>query len=201
MWIEEIDQQLRAELRQINELGMQQAAEMLSRLLRQPITVAVPGGLSAEQLQVELEQSPAGLGVFMGITGDLSGGLLLYFSCPSAHWLSSQLLGQSGGDDLLAEPAASTLKEVGNIIASAFLASLDNQLQVRALPTPPQLFLTPLAELLSQQQATQLSPGPIVCSHLSGAEQAAECLQGAIYLFPETASLELLLERVAAGNS
>ena len=42
MWFETIDQQLRAEIRQINELGMQQAAQMLTRLLRQPVKVEVP---------------------------------------------------------------------------------------------------------------------------------------------------------------
>ena len=141
-----------------------------------------------------------GLGIYMGINGDLNGGMLLFFPEQSAVWLSCQLLGQAPAD-LLAEPVSSTLKEVGNIIASAFLASLDNQLQLRALPTPPELSLAPLDQLLKQQQVAQLSPCPIVCSRLSGDGASQDSLRGAIYLFPETASLERLLARVSSEKS
>ena len=109
--------------------------------------------------------------------------------------------GQTKIENLLAEPASSTLKEVGNIIASAFLASLDSQLNLRALPSPPQLFLAPFAELLDQQRGTQDFSGPIVCTRLSCAGETGDCLQAAIYLFPETESLDLLLERVVSEKS
>ena len=201
MWFQAIDQHLRAELRRVAGLGMQQAAEMLSQLLQQPVEMTVPGVVSAAQLQAELAPSTPGLGISLGVSGELSGGMLLFFSPASAAWLSGQLLGQPPGEDLLAEPACSTLKEVGNIIASAFLASLDNQLQLRALPTPPQLCYAALAELLTQQRQAQLAPGPLVANRLSGIGPGGQPLQGRIYLCPEIAALERLLARVAAAHS
>ena len=201
MWFEAIDQQLCCELRRVAALGMQQSAEMLSQLLRQPVEMTRPGVLSPAQLQAELVPATAGLGISLGVNGELSGGMLLFFPPASAAWLCGQLLGQPPGEDLLAEPACSTLKEVGNIIASAFLASLDNQLQLRALPSPPQLCCAALAELLSQQRQSQLAPGPLVANRLTGRGAAGLPLQGAIYLCPEIATLERLLARVAAEHS
>ena len=201
MWFEKIDQQLRGELQRINRAGMQHAAEMLSRLLRQPIRIELPGALTAEQLAVELQPAEPGFGVFLKIHGELSGDMLLFFSQQSAGWLSGQLLGEDQPADLLAEPARSTLQEVGNIIASAFLASLDDQLQLRALPTPPKIILAPLATLFSQRQKEPAQSAPVVCSRLSCAAEGAAPLQISIYLFPAIDSLDLLLAQLAAENS
>ena len=201
MWFETIAHQQGGDLRQINELGMQKAAEALSQLLRQPVKLMVSGEVAAGQLQTELVQSELGLGVYIGVNGVLSGGILLFFSKASADWLSCQLLGQRKIENLLDEPASSTLKEVGNIVVSAFLASLDTQLNLRALPSPPQLFLAPLAELLKQQPESQHSLCQIVCNHSRGAAETEDRLLGNIYFFPETESLDLSHERVASEKS
>ena len=79
MWFETIAHQQRGDLRQINELGMQQAAEALSQLLRQPVKLMVSGEVAAGQLQTKLVQSELGLGVYIGVNGVLSGGILLFF--------------------------------------------------------------------------------------------------------------------------
>ncbi len=201
MWCEKIDQQLRQELQRINRSGMQQAVEMLSRLLRQPVRMELPGALTVDQLATEMEPADPGLGLSLEINGELSGGMLLFFPRPSAVWLSSQLLGADQHVDLLIEPARSTLQEVGNIIASAFLASLDDQLQLRALPSPPKISLAPLARLISQQQPERPLSAPVLCSRLSCAADDVIPLQLSIYLFPAINSLELLLARVSGENS
>lgn len=180
---------------------MQQAAAALTQLLRQPVKLETTGGLFVKQPQSESERSESGFGISLRITGELNGGMLLFLPQASASWLSCRLLGQKKFESLLAEPASSTLKEVGNIIASAFLASLDQQLNLRALPGPPQLSLAPLAELMNQQRRPQNSPGPVVCNRLRSAGDPADSLQTAIYLFPETGSLDLLLERIPSETS
>lgn len=201
MWFEKIDQRLCSELQRVNRAGMQQATEMLSRLLRQAVKIELPGALTAEQLAVELQPAEPGFGLTLEVHGELSGNMLLFFSQQSAVWLSGQLLGKALPADPLAEPARSTLKEVGNIIASAFLASLDDQLQLRALPTPPKIALAPLASLFSQLQKDPALVAPVVCSRLSSAVAGAAPLQINIYLFPAIESLELLQAQLAAENS
>ncbi len=197
-WFATIDPRQRAALRRINRLAMQHAAEALTLLLKQPVRLEASGGLLAKQAPCNSDRTKSGLGVYLHIAGELNGGMLLFLPQADACWLCGRLLGQMKLKYLLAEPASSTLKEVGNIIASAFLASLDQQLHLRALPGPPQLFPAPLAELLEQQCEAQSSPGPVICNRLRSTGGPADRLQAAIYLFPETESLDLLLERATS---
>ena len=82
------------------------------------------------------------------------------------------------------------MKEVGNIFASAYLASLDNQLQLRALPSPPQGFLVPAGSLFSQQQIKFPAGEGLSCILKAGEEAVG--LQVSLYLHLEQASLEVL---------
>lgn len=193
MAFEKLSKMQQDEVCRISQQGMIQAAEMLSRLLRQTVEVEVAdawmsdSGLSAEQA------SAPNLGVYMRVSGDIAGGLLLALSVDCAEWLSGQLLGGTAGNGLLLEPASSTLKEVGNIIASSFLASVDDQLGLRAMPSPPTLSSLPLGELLQSCQSNRDETCLIVRTRLLGVGSVGDNLQAAIYLFPEPAALEKLL--------
>ncbi len=178
-------------LRWLTCQGMSRAAEMLSRLLRQQVKIEVAGNsLFAADLVAEQEGH---LGVYMPISGELRGGLLLALPEESAGWMSRQLLGMSGCD-LLSEPASSTLKEVGNIIASAFLASIDSQLGVRALPEPPQLKIALAREWLEACLQIDSEACFMLRTDLLSSD---DMVRGAIYLLATKASLDLLRSRIA----
>lgn len=200
MPLEKVAPQERQELCRVCQQGLDQAAELLSRMLGQVVRVDLPTS-SLQDHAVPFE-TPAtiGLGVYMRVSGDINGGLLLTFSEGSADWLSRRLLGVAELGDLLLEPASSTLKEVGNIFASAFLANLDQQLGLRALPAPPQLSRAPVAELLQQSQSVSAEDCLLVRTRLTGTGAAAELLQGAIYLLCEPPVLEQVLTRISRAT-
>lgn len=199
MWLAGTDHALRAELKHSYQLAMQQAAEVFERLLQQPVTLELPVILPAVQLQREAELAPPGLGISLAIDGELSGGLLLFFSPSTATWFCGQLLGERPVD-LLTEPARSTLQEVGNILASALLASLEDRLQIRAVPAPPQISLAPLTTLFAQLRGGRPHAASLVSSRLSCAPATENSVLISSYLCPASVALERLLARVAAGK-
>ena len=184
------------ELRQLARLGMNQAAAMLSRLLRQPVRIDVAGKCQLVHEAVAGIGTKPQLGVYMPVCGELQGGLLLALSEDSAGWMGGHLLGINDCCELLVEPVSSTLKEIGNIIASAFLASIDSRLGVRALPEPPQLQLAPADQLLMHFRASDSKTCLLVRTDLLCGDE--EVARGTIYLFPTSESLELLRARIVA---
>lgn len=183
-----------AALCRIGQQGLEQAAAMLSKLLRQPVGVQVADAWMSDRARLESQSQASGIGIFMAIRGELKGSLLLFFPEASAEWISCRLLRKASVEDLLIEPASSTLKEVGNILASAFLASLENQLDLHSLPSPPEIVRAPIGPLLKRQGGPE--PGMIVRTRLFSEATESGLLQGTIYLFPQPASLQLLHEKI-----
>ena len=199
MALDKLDKLQPEKLCRISQQGMIQAAEMLSRLLRQPVEVEVAEAWMSDDGLAGESFPGAHLGVYMQVDGDINGGLLLAFTEACASWLSGQLLGGATSENLLTEPASSTLKEVGNIIASAFLASIDDQLGLRALPSPPQISCALLDELLQSCKPSCDEVCLIVRTRLRGSGDAGDNLQAAIYLFPEPVALEKLRTQIGSA--
>ena len=197
MPLEEVALAERQALCRVCQQGLDQAAALLSQMLGQAVAVDLPSVCLPEPAVFSETAAKLSLGVYMRVAGEINGGLLLTFSETSADWLSRRLLGEAELGDLLLEPASSTLKEVGNIFASAFLANIDQQLGLRALPAPPQLRRAPVAELLQQNLPLAADAGLVAHTRLTGSGTAAEPLQGSIYLFCEPPALTLVLDRVS----
>ncbi|MDO3378391.1 chemotaxis protein CheC [Geoalkalibacter halelectricus] len=129
-------------LREISNIGMGHAAGALSRLLGETILLKVPRVSVADLGQVpELLGGPEQevVGVSLRMHGDAQGSMLLIFPCASALQLLESLLGPRSVEEDLDEMAASTLKEVGNILASAYLSTLGGMLRLSLLPSVPAL--------------------------------------------------------------
>lgn len=194
MDVEQPDQHCCVEIERITQQGMGQAAEMLSSLLRIPVGINVSGDGSFDcELMAELSPGQQ-LGVYLAIRGDINGGMLLTLTEESACWMSQHLLRSTSITELLSEPASSTLKEVGNIIASSFLACLDNQLGLRVMPEPPQLKLATITELLGTFRPDDKSRCMVLQTQLVGITESL--VQGAIYLFLDPMGLNCLQQRV-----
>ncbi|MDI7247599.1 MAG: chemotaxis protein CheC [Bacillota bacterium] len=80
------------------------------------------------------------IGVKIGLTGDVTGDVILIFPRPSAHRLVDILMGNEPGTTSgLTEMGGSALCEVGNLAGSFFLNSLAEATGLRAMPAPPVL--------------------------------------------------------------
>ncbi len=142
------DGQLNA-LREVGQLGMEHAATALSQMLGVEVQLRMPQIQATEPERLQEIWTPAEGNLFriaFQVLGDLRGHILLLFSESSARELLGSLLGEDRPGEPMEEPAASTLKEVGNILASAYLNALGGRLSRTLLPSVPQLTVHPGGE-------------------------------------------------------
>ena len=125
----------------VADIGLLRAARALSEMAGVEIQA-----LAAQVRRVPLTDVPRMVGgsdvvvagVYLGITGDISGHIMLMLPLVEAHQLASMLLEapvESGEE--LDEMAQSALAEVGNITGSFFLSALADSCSMMILPTPP----------------------------------------------------------------
>ena len=127
-------------LREISSIGMGHAATALSQLLDEQIHLNVPRVTLTDIADVPdllggAERLVAG--VTLQILGDARGNILMVFPSESASRLLARLLRQDEGIVLESEIGVSTLKEVGNILASAYLNALGGLLGKTLIPSIP----------------------------------------------------------------
>jgi len=117
------------------QIGMELATAMLSRFL-EPGHNFRTQPLEDENLPSWEDDQPMA-GVCLDIEGAIDGAILLLFTANNACRLAGLLLRQEPPKDLEGDSLRSTLREIGNIFASGVLASLDDRMKLRALPSPP----------------------------------------------------------------
>jgi chemotaxis protein CheC len=189
-------------LKEISNIGMGHAATALSQLIGEDIMLRVPrvkitdiaavpellGG--AEQLVV---------GITLQMLGDARGSILLIFPRDSAQRLVARLLGHSGNHLVLDEIGVSTLKEVGNILASAYLSALATLLRLNLIPSVP-LLAYDMAGAVVDYVLIQLSQvgdqALMVETEFYGRSEPEDAIRGHFFLLPDAASLELVLHAV-----
>jgi chemotaxis protein CheC len=130
-------------LREVANIGAGHAATALSQLIHRTIMISVP-----EVTISKLESVPEFLGkpddviaaVLMHMMGDLTGRTLVVFPEESARVLCDTLLrrppGTTTGFGVMEQ---SGLKEVGNILSSAYLNALSDFMGMMLVPSVPSL--------------------------------------------------------------
>jgi len=138
-------------LKDIAHLGMRRAGDALCRMLRQPVDIRVPSlRISPLTDAPEFLQHGQVLAVHLGLQGDAKGDILFLLPEETARYVLEKLLGRGAFTRFDDPMAGSTLLEIGNILASAFLAALDDRLRMSLLPSPPRLIILPPSELLER---------------------------------------------------
>lgn len=130
-------------LREVANIGAGHAATALSQLTNRRIMISVP-----EVNIVRLEEVPEILGkadevvaaVLMHMMGDLTGRTLVLFPEASAKELCDILLRRARGTTTdFGEMEQSGLKEVGNILSSAYMNALSDFMGMMLVPSVPSL--------------------------------------------------------------
>jgi chemotaxis protein CheC len=134
------DRQLDA-LREIGNVGMGHAATALSQLTGKTIHLEVP------QVRLTDTDNMAGLlgeakrpavGIHLRMLGAAQGYILMVFPRENAYRILEKLLPTKlSGDGSLSDLELSALKEVGNILASAYLNALGELLRMTLIPSVP----------------------------------------------------------------
>ncbi|HKJ04200.1 MAG TPA: chemotaxis protein CheX [Geopsychrobacteraceae bacterium] len=120
--------------------GMDQAADMLSNFLEAGSDFYILPLNDSESAQNDL-QNESLAGICLKVEGAVDGSILLLFAEEDARRLAGLLMRQATPENLESDQMRSTLQEVGNIFASGVLSSLDDRLNLRAMPSPPSFLL------------------------------------------------------------
>jgi chemotaxis protein CheC len=192
-------------LREVANIGAGHAATALSQMTGRTTMISVP------EVNVRpLEDVPELLGaadsviaaVLMHMMGDLTGRSLVIFPEPSARMLCDILLRRpEGTTGAFGEMEQSGLKEVGNILVSAYLTALSDFMGMMLVPSVPSLVVDQAGAILT---TTYLNFGHdrdyVFCVETAFAVAgSAEQLQGHFLLLPDVPSLRAILDAIRVG--
>ncbi|MCR4403521.1 MAG: chemotaxis protein CheC [Firmicutes bacterium] len=211
---------------------MESAASVLSDMIGRKIAMSVPDVclVAREDISRVAKHSveEPTVGVRIGLTGDVTGDVILIFPRPSAFRLVDILMGNAPGTTThLTEIGGSALCEVGNLAGSFFLNSLAEATGLRAMPAPPVLDgETLVSRMLEASVATregQISnetrkgkrdgthdevgkgPGHVTSGDALVAQtvltQSLESVEALFFIMPTNDSLATILDALSSGNA
>ena len=199
---------------------MESAASVLSDMIGRKIEMSVPDVcfVAREDISRVAKHSveEPTIGVRIGLTGDVTGDVILIFPRPSAYRLVDILMGNEPGTTTsLTEMGGSALCEVGNLAGSFFLNSLAEATGLRAMPAPPVLDgETLVSKMLEASVATRDASGG--ASESSGPGQAGgrdafvaqtvltqslQSIEALFFIVPTNNSLATILNALNSGNT
>jgi chemotaxis protein CheC len=188
-------------LREVANIGAGHAATALSQMIGETIMISVPrinvSRLEDMPQQVGAPDEPVAA-VLMHMLGDLTGRTLLVFPRKAAARLSEMLLKRSSASDEFSEMEQSAIKEVGNILSSAYMNALSSFMGMVLLPSPPSLAVDMTSAVLTTaylQFGTDKDTVFCVESEFL-LNDRDENLRGYFLLLPDPASLLAILKAV-----
>jgi chemotaxis protein CheC len=189
-------------LREVANIGAGHAATALSQMTNRTIMINVPevNVLALEEV-VELI-GPADeviAAVLMHMMGDLTGRTLVLLPVTSARILCDILLRRpSGGTAEFGPMEQSSIKEVGNILASAYMNALSDFMGMMLVPSVPSLVIDLSAAVLT---TAYLNFGHdrdyVFCVEtMFRFEDSADPLRGHFLLLPDMPSLRAIFDAI-----
>jgi chemotaxis protein CheC len=186
-------------LKEVSNIGMGHAATALSQMIGQRVNLTVPNVTITEISQVPEHLGGAEkmmVGITLQILGDARGGIMLLFPQESAHRLLSSLLGQQEKGLVMTEVSVSALKEVSNILASAYLSALGNLLNKTLIPSVP-LLAYDMAGAVVDHVLIDLSQSGdfamMVETDFGGEPDQNLAIKGHFFLLPDPVTLNIFL--------
>lgn len=188
-------------LAEVGNIGAGHAATALSQLIKKKIMISVPSVKVIRTQEIDsLLGDPNTLvaGVIMNVLGDITSKILLLLTRESALNLVDMLLqNKPGSTKVLSEVGNSAIKETGNILAGAYMNSLNEFLGLMLLPSVPNLVFDMASAIFSS-----LSDGfDGMSSHILSIEtQFSEAnekeIKGYLLLIPDVPSVKVLLSSI-----
>lgn len=139
-------------LKEIGNIGAGNATTALSTMINGKIDMNVP---KVELLEFkELPDMVGGaenivVGILITLEGEINGMMMFMMDFSSAHHLVSILLGGTSSELEFSEMEYSALKEIGNIIAGAYLSSLSTLTNIKISASIPYMSIDMAGAILS----------------------------------------------------
>lgn len=189
-------------LREISNIGAGHAVTALHQMTHRTILLQVPQvRLLPFSQVVEALGGPEEevVGLFFRVYGGSRGNMLVVIPRPCADRLVQLLFGESGPRRALGEMEISALKEVGNILSSAYLGAVGSLLKLSLIPSIP-AFSTDMAQAVVDLlliELAEVSHQALVIQTEFGTREGD--FKGHFFLLPDPASIGTLLEALQAS--
>lgn len=139
-------------LKEIGNIGAGNATTALSQMLNTKVDMKVPKVRLMEFKEVGTtmggeEQIVAG--IYLCVSGDISGSIMFMQKESSARTMVSKLMGMECTGEKMSDIELSALKELGNIIAGAYLNSISTLTNLTIYPSVPDLCIDMAGAILS----------------------------------------------------
>jgi chemotaxis protein CheC len=199
MAFSELDNERLHALQEMSMVGMDHAAIALSQLMKREIRLKVPRVLTMDVARLS-EFLGGGqqmvIGVYLQILGDARGNIMMIFTREDAIKMLGLLLSRDKGrGTLMTELEVSALKEVGNILASAYLNALGDRFKMTLIPSVPLLTMD-MAGAVVDYVLNELGEGGEV-SVLIDTEfsEGDNSFSGHFFLLPAFSSFDVMLDK------
>lgn len=184
-------------LREIGNIGAGNAATALSKLLGTSIDMNVP---SVEMVGFDDIADVVGgfeqvvVGIFLRMTGDLSGSLFFLLALESARKLLSSVLELSTEEEDFNELELSALSEMGNILAGSYLTALADFTNKELQPSVPALAIDMAGAILSigLLEAGEVGDTALVVD--TKFRQGNQDIEGHFFLLPDPGTVSSLFQ-------
>lgn len=140
--ISEMSDQYFDVLKEIGNIGAGNATTALSQILNTRVDMKVPQVKLMEFKEVGTTmggEDQIVVGIYLVVNGDISGSIMFMQKESSARSMVSVLMGMEVTDTSFTDMERSALKEIGNIIAGAYLNSLSTLTNLTIYPSVPEL--------------------------------------------------------------
>ena len=189
-------------LGEISNIGVGHAATALSQMIGHEVTIRVPSVTVTPFSRVtEVVGGPERVvaAVYCSFMGSITGHILLVFPQESANSLVRSLLqdDQAPGEDW-SEEAASSIREVGNILASAYLNALGSLLDMTLIPSVPSIACDMAGAILDPLLTEQGATGDLALMIETEFFEKGETFKGQFFLVPDPESVSLVISRLGA---
>ncbi|HEX5773149.1 MAG TPA: chemotaxis protein CheC [Geomobilimonas sp.] len=187
-------------LREVSNIGMGHAATALSQLLGKTVHLQVPQVLITDISKVPELLGGAEkmvVGIYLQVLGSARGNILMIFPRENAIKMLDKLLNRDntkGG--LLSELEVSALKEVGNILASAYLNALGSMLKMTLIPSVPMLSFDMAGAVVDYVLVDLAADGDLSLMVETEFFEEGEQVKGHFFLLPDPPSLQVILKSI-----
>jgi chemotaxis protein CheC len=187
-------------LREIGNICAGNAATALSQLLDRKIKIVVP-----RILFLPIEEVPQAVGgndklvvgLMLRVLGDLPSNIVFIFSQRDALVLASLLTGKHISEvSVITDLERSALKEVGVILANAYLGALGSFVGLGLVPTVPELIMDMAGAIVDYILIELSCKSEYALLVESEFQEPAASVTGHFFLIPDPAGLDLIVKAI-----
>lgn len=191
-------------LQEIGNIGSGNAVSSLSAMLGKPVTMHVPT-ISVLDYQAIIDKvgGPEKImtAILVSFKGDIKGMMMFLLENAFAQIVVNTFMGKDHIDVIKMDDAdSSAVKEMGNIMAGAYLSALGAMAEFTIAMDPPSMTVDMMGALMSAPMTTLTEVGDKVLFIDEGIKVDFVNIESNIILIPEMESLEILMKKLGVDK-